>query len=259
MDKGLKEYEQHYNQSKELNKLSLFSESINELNLAIEIAKKNNWEQKYLDASVTLGEMMRRTGDHNTGVEILEKLTNSIKYPKIHVRKLGRMAALYAEGGVGFRENQDVELVRFLNEGLEIAKKNKLEEEEASLSNELGHHLMVAGEIDESYIYLRRSAQLYDTLKDTNNYVNVMCHIMHIESLNKNYKKVDSIANQQLKLIKGHSWHGTEQTLYRTLHNRYSAVGDTLTSLRWWIKMQQAATELLKVRNDHKMAFYRVA
>jgi hypothetical protein len=83
-------YEQHYEKSRELNILSLFSESVKELDIAINIAKKNNWEEKFLNATISMGEMMRRAGSHRIGIEILSTIPETSNYPKLEVRKIGR-------------------------------------------------------------------------------------------------------------------------------------------------------------------------
>lgn len=251
-------YQLHYEKSNELNTISRFSESIKELKIAIAIAEKNNWEERFINSTITLGEMMRRTGDHNRGVEVLESINDIAKYPRLEVRKLGRMAALYAEGGKDFRKNQTELMLSFLDQGLKIARTNGFEKEEAVLFNELGSYKKSISQYDSAKVDLERAAFLFQKLKDTNNYVNVMCHIMHIETVNLEFDKVDQIGKELLQLINGHEWFGTEQTLYRTLHNRYLSVGDTLESVRWALKEKDAAMELLKVRSNNEMSSYRV-
>ena len=92
------EFKKYYNKSINLNKLSLFSESIKELNTAILIAKENDLEEEYYSSSVFFAEMMRRSSNYKKGLTILENLVIPEKYLKLQVKKLGRMAALYAEG-----------------------------------------------------------------------------------------------------------------------------------------------------------------
>ena len=254
----LSQFYTHYNKSIDLNKLSLFSESINELKLAIDYAKSNDLDEKYIEASVFMGEMMRRTADHKKGLEILEKLTDSKKYLKLHVRKLGRIAALYAESKYKLTNSPNDSLKKYLKIALKIAKDNNFEAEEASLCNELGFFKLHNESLLSAKPYLLRSANLFRKLKDDNNYVVVMCHVLFINLKQKEFKKADNIINELLSLVKNHNWYGTEQTLYRNIAHRYLTVGDSLNSYKWRFKEIDAAGKLLASRNNNEMSYYRV-
>jgi hypothetical protein len=136
-------FEFHKEKSQELNHINLFRESIAELNIAIDIAKRNNNDEQLIDATVSLGELMRRTQQYPEGMEILRGLSDSYKHPRHHVRKLGRMAAIYAEYGREFEKldkklNAKDSIKLYLNEALKIAVEKNFSLEEASLRNELG-------------------------------------------------------------------------------------------------------------------------
>ena len=251
-------FEVHYNNSVGLNKLSLFSESIKELDIAIKIARKNNWQDKYLESSVFMGEMMRRTGDHKRGLEILERLTNSKKNPKLHVRKLGRMAALYAEGSHFEGSSPKDSIIKYLKKAIKIAIENKFYAEEASLSNELGFLKLNNDNLKVAKPYLLRSAMLFKEIKDENNYVVVMCHVLYVYTKEGDFKKADKIIIELLELIEGNKWYGTEQTLYRNISKRYLKTGDSISYYKWMAKEKDAAQKLLSKRSGKEMSYYRV-
>lgn len=251
-------FEKYYKNSKELNKLSLFSESIDELNLAIELAEKNNWEEEYLKASVFMGEMMRRTADHKKGLEILQKLTNSQKYLQLHVQKLGRIAALYAEGGNDVAQSPKDSLVKYLKIALKIAKDNNFEEEEASLCNELGFFKLHNENYKVAKPYLLRSAAIFKKLKDNNNYVVVMSHLLFVTLAEEKLNEADKIINELLGLVKNKQWFGTEQTLYRNIAHRYFVENDSINFNKWKLKEAEAAYKLLTRRSNNEMSYYRV-
>lgn len=251
-------FETHYKSARELNALSLFSKSITELHKAIDIAKKNNLEEAYLESSVFLGEMMRRTADHKKGLEILEKLVRTKKYPKIHAYKLSRMAALYAEGGDYPGRSPKDSLEKFLRLGLKISKENNFDQEEATMSNEMGFHILNNGNLDLAKKYFLRSAELFKKIDDKNNYVVVMCHLLKIKTIEKNFLEADIIGKELLALVKNNNWYGTEQTLYRNLAGRYVAEKDSLHYYKWLTEEKQAAYMLLNARTNLELSYYRV-
>ena len=248
----------HYNTSIEFNKLNLYSESIKELEKAIAIASEKKWKEKYLESSIFMAEMMRRTNDQRRGLEILEKLSDSKKYPELHVRKLGRMAALYAEGGEFPGRSPIDSLTKYLSVALNIAKKNKFYNEEASLSNELGYFKLHHENIAAAKPYLLKSAQLYKKLNDINNYVNVMSHILYIRLLEKNFKSADLLIKELLSLVEDQKWYATEQTLYRNIASRYLTVKDSLSYFKWMTKEKKAAYQIVVEKGNQAMSYYRI-
>ncbi|MFY9243031.1 MAG: sensor histidine kinase [Polaribacter sp.] len=257
-ENSIANFETYFERAKELNKLSLFSKSIIELNKAIELAKKNNLEKEYLESSVFLGEMMRRTADHKKGIEILEKLKNSKNYPKIHAYKLGRMAALYAEGGEYPGRSPEDSIKKYLSTGLKISKENNFYAEEAAMSNELGFSILNSGKFEEAKPYLIRSAKLFKQINDENNYVVVMCHLLKIKTIEKKFIEADAISKELLDLVKNNNWYGTEQTLYRNIAGRYLAEKDSITYYKYVTKEKQAAYQLLNARTNLELSYYRV-
>jgi two-component sensor histidine kinase len=251
-------FNNYYKSSKKLNRLSQFSNSINDLKKAIEIAKRNNWEKEYLEVSVFLGEMMRRTADHKKGLKILEKLENTKKYPRIHANKLGRMAALYAEGGV-FNGISKIDSIRkHLRIGLKIAKENNFYYEEAIMSNELGLHTLNTGKKEDAMKALLRSAKLFKQIKDNNNYVVVMTHVLKIKTIEKKLIEASKIAVELLELVKNNKWFGAEQSLYRYVARMHLAKNDSISYYKWMTKEKHAACQLLEARTSQELSYYRI-
>jgi two-component sensor histidine kinase len=249
----------HYSNSIELNKLSNYSESIKELEKAIAIAHKNNWEKKYLDTSITLGEMMRRTADQKKGLEILYKLTRTKKYIKLHVRKLGRIAALYAESQKKITDFPSDSIKKYLGIALKLAKENRFYAEEASLCNELGFFKMQNENLEEAKPLLLRSANLFKEVKDDNNYVVVMCHLLAIAVREEKIREADLMIKELLDIVKNNNWYGVQQTLYKNIASRYLKMNDSISYYKWMLKEKDAGHKVLEQRNNQKMSDYRVA
>lgn len=251
-------FESYLKSSKELNKQSQFSKSIIDLNRAIEIAKRNNWEKEYLEANVFLGEMMRRTQDHKKGVELLKGLQNIENYPKLNANKMSRLAAIYLEWEVLYQVSRKDSSVYYVKKGLDIAKANNLNEEEASLLNLYGYDKLLNGKKDEALVIFERSAQLFKKLNDLNNYAIVQCHILDIYISKKNFIEADKIKEELLNIVLPTNWYGTQRTLFKRISDRYLISGDSINYYKWLVREKHAVLEYQQAKYDRDMSIYRV-
>jgi two-component sensor histidine kinase len=244
--------------AKALNKLSLFSKSITDLNIAIEIAHRNKWEEEFLESNVFLGEMMRRTQDHKKGVKILRRLKNVDKYPKTNAKKMSRLSALYAEWDVLYHESKKDSSLYYLNKGLKIAKNNNLLEEEAGLLNLLGFEKLSSGNSKDAFVDFTKAADIFKNLNNMDNYTLVMCHIMGIHLKNKDFLKCDEIKSELLKIIANTNWYGTQRTLFEKISDRYLQSGDSINYYKWLVKEKHAVLEYHKQESNNMMSNLRV-
>ncbi|WP_375240527.1 histidine kinase dimerization/phosphoacceptor domain -containing protein, partial [Polaribacter sp.] len=251
-------FESYFKSAKDLNKKSQFSKSIIDLNRAIEIAKRNNWEKEYLEANVFLGEMMRRTQDHKKGVELLRGLQSIENYPKLNANKMSRLAAIYLEWEVLYQVSRKDSSVYYVKKGLEIAKSNNLNEEEASLLNLYGYDKLVNGKKDEALVIFERSAQLFKKLNDLNNYAIVKCHIMDIYISKKNFIEADKIKDELLNIVLPTNWYGTQRTLFKRISDRFLISGDSTNYYKWLVREKHAVLEYQEAKYDRDMSIYRV-
>ncbi|NOQ75076.1 MAG: hypothetical protein GQ574_23890 [Crocinitomix sp.] len=256
-------YDQHIELAEQYNRAYRFDESIAELEVAMEIAKQDNNERQLLDVEISLAEMMRRTQNYLKGIEILDAPGNYKKYPDLHVRRLGRLAALYGEGDY-FEEtfSDDVNVVdsiqQFLSEALQIAIANDFLEQEAGLQNELGLFIMRQNSRKASIPHLERSAEIFLELGDTVNYIRPMIFLMENELEFGNLNRFDKIANDLLALVNGNNWYNVEADLFKMIGNRYLSVGDSLNHCQWQMKADKNHLEVQKIINNDRMISYEV-
>lgn len=253
------EFDKHFELAEGYNNFSFYAECMDEVNAALKIAKEQDWEVKEISLNIFLAEVKRKTQDHAEGLSLLYNLHNSINYPKLHVKKLGRMAALINEmpGIIDLARNRD-SVLHYLDSALRIATKLGLQSEQAGLYNELGFTIG-ALDVDSSLWYLEKSAQLFNSIGDTPNYVVVLTNIMRTHTLQGDYEKVEPIVVEILNLIQSSSWNSTGVKLefYRTLTFYYITIGDSLKFTSWNVEKYKAKAEILETMNSSKLNSFR--
>jgi two-component sensor histidine kinase len=142
---------------------------------------------------------------------------------------------------------------------MKIAIEHNLESEEASMCNELGQHYMNTIGGKEAEPFIRRSVFLYENLKDSNNYMNSLCKLMHLNLIYEEFAKIDSIAKIIIPIRAGRNWYGTDQSFYRSYANRFLHVGDSLNYYRWALKEKEAAIQMQRVRTENNLNHYRIS
>jgi two-component sensor histidine kinase len=257
-------YDYHLNLGQEHNLAYKFPESIRQIEVAISIAKKEHNLEKQLTAEVSLAELMRRTQNYRTGLDILYAQDEYKRFPKVYVRRLGRMAALYSEGAF-FPEifsgdvNVEDSIKAFLKEAISISVINNFEDEEASLSNELGLFLMRKGKRQESIPHLQRSAELYMKLGDTVNYVRPMIRLMeNCMMISNDMERFDSIAETLLPMTNGKGWYSLEAELFTFIGSGCVHRGDSLGYYKWLLRSEQSSAEFNKLMHSEKLASIEV-
>ncbi len=172
-----KQLDEHYKQAMHFKEISLFGESIGELDKVIKLAKQYDFQEERIRASISKAELFRKVENFDRGIALLSKLNGSEKYPKLHVQKLGRLAALYAENADFSTDVQRDSINAFVQEGIRISTRLGLKEEEASLRNELGFSQSRSRRFDVALKNLQKATTLYRELGDEENEVGVLINI----------------------------------------------------------------------------------
>jgi two-component sensor histidine kinase len=242
-------YEYHLNLGQELNLAYNFPESIRHIESAIRIAKKEHNLKNQINAEISLAELMRRTQNYTVGLEILYSQKNFEQFPLLHVRRLGRMTALYSEGAYFpdmFPSDVKLEdsIALFLDQAISISMNHSFEKEEASLRNELGLFLMRTDKRQESLTHLRRAAEIYKDLKDTVNYIRPMMRLMENRMIiSNNMESFDSIATELVSLVDGKGWYSLEAELFKLVGSGHAFRGDSLEYYKWLYRAEKSAAE----------------
>lgn len=207
-------YAQHYRQALTYSDASLFGPAIEEINAAIAVATSQHQEKQRIEAGIALGELFRKTGDYEKGLAQLRSLTGAVAYPELQVRRLDRMAAIYDEWhNTKLLHGQD-SVSLYLDSALSLSSRLHLPAEEASLYNQLGFHFCTS-DPEKGLDYLLHAAQLFESLRDTHNYVGAMTNVLRCYMAQHDSLHAGRIIRELVPLIKDKKWYTAEIELYR--------------------------------------------
>lgn len=207
------EFNLHYNRAMAYDKLYVFGPCIEELNKAIDYASLHNLEYERVNATITLAEILRKTHDYDKGINLLLKLERSTAYPKLHVRKLGRMAAIYSE----WTHSRD-SILHYLDSALALASSMHLKAEAASLYNELGYTLSGVNR-QLGLFNLRRSAALFKEMKDTANYISPMINMLRSYLVLKDKPHAEAVIRELMPLLNNRNSYTSQIEFYNLMAN----------------------------------------
>ncbi|WP_323755791.1 sensor histidine kinase [Roseivirga sp.] len=235
------DFRQHFDQAEKLSRASLYSECIDELTKSIKLAQLNHLEKEEIQATIFLAETLRKTKDYDKGAALLLRLKNTEKYPLEHVKKLGRLAAIYHESSFDDRQQTVDSVSKYINLGLEFADSYDFEIEKALLKNEFGH--LIGG--SDALPYHLEAAQLFLKNNDRHNYVGALTKVLNIyQNTLYDYGKADSIIQILLKETEGKNWHTAEVELFNIIAYQYILKsGDSLNYFKW---QNKASNSLIK-------------
>lgn len=257
-ESGDDEYELRMAQAAEYKSLSLFAESRLELEAAILLATEQHSDEKRLNATIALGELLRKIQEFEAGVVLLKSIPESEGFPELHVRKLGRLAALYIEYADALHMNRMDTGIMYLKEALALAEDSSFELEMASLKNELGCVLFRDQPIHRSMELFREAAAMFLNAGDTQNYANVLTHLLDGHQRMGNCERADSVAQILLTTVKEKGWHVIEKYTYDLLAVECENQGDMLGYYEWKLRSEECNELLLKAINSRQMAALRV-
>lgn len=250
--------DEHYSQAKMYDKVSLYGECLGELDQIIMIGSANGFEKRVLEASIMKAELFRKTQDFDSGIDLLSSLQNSKKYPELHVKKLGRLAALYAENGALPRKVQVDSTHAFINEGIEIAVRLNLKADQAGLLNELGFLQNREHDFKEGLRNLFKSAALFKEIGDEENEIGALINVIDVYVNTLQRDKFHELYPILVKRVESTENYGSQSKLYGLISVPYLQSGDTITALKWADKANRATVERVKQINSSQMAAFKV-
>ena len=252
-------FNEHYNRGRELMGIADYAQAINELEVAIKVAKENNWEKRQIDVSITLAELLRKTHAHDASLELLNSLTTSEKFPKLHVRKLGRIAAYYHERKLPSEVNQFDSVRHYLDSALFLSEQFGDDLLIASLLNELGCLVSRHESYAKGQPYLLKAADLFLQEGDTANYTVAMYHVVDNLIELKELEKADSITEVLLGYIEGKNWYDIEIDLFYFAGKIKKRQNDSLTYLKWKVREKESLVARDQKVHSQQMSFFRVS
>lgn len=252
-----KDYEEYKNQSRTYEKVALYAEALKNLDLAIDLAKQEEWKEEELKCHISKAEIKRKAGDFQDGYEILIGLKGSHQFPKTHVRKLERIVALIQAGGLGyFPENEAHKIEKtYLDSGIYLAQSQGFDLELAGLYNLRGFGLR-GQDKDSSLQYFKQSAKLFIENGDTQNYVVAKTNEIRVyvdlqDSLNavNTFTEINRLLNKK-------AWYRTETTLYQLMFQYFAQGKDTSLTNYWKMRFFQSMyLHDQRANNDQMMAY----
>ena len=234
--------------------LYLFEQAMSNWTKAIELAKEQGLTEQYLDARISLAELLRKTGDYERSLNILLNLHETRHHPRLQVRKLGRIAAVYHErGGM---PSDTVEY--YITKALDLAIDFNFVAHEASLKNELGYFISRNKSVEQGLEFLLEAARIYHTINDTFGYIGAKTHVLEDYYSLGQTENVKLVQQELLSLVKGTSWYSAQVDIYDIIANYARSAGDSLKFYRWKKKAGDAATLNDRAVSSKQMAAFRV-
>ena len=248
----------HVERAQQFEKVSIFAEAISEWQKAKAIADSLGLRKEFFDVSISLAELMRKSQQFDRGLEILTQLKGTEEFPSVHVRKLGRLAALYHEAHLPEEVHKLDSVKHYLDSGIAMAVQLDLPLEEASLKNELGYFISRNVSPAKGVTISKEAAMLFKLHGEDQNYVGAMTNILRSCIAMNNLERADSIIHILLNEVEDKDWYDAETELYRNIAYRYGVVGDSVRQHSWDVKVTEATLNWERVVNSQKMVMFRV-
>lgn len=248
--------EETYQEAERYAKVSLYGECLASLNGLIKEAEKQGNREYEIKASILKAEVFRKTRKFKRSTDILKGLENTREFPKLHVKKLGRLAATYREDGSVSEGVKNDTVLKIINEGIELAKQYELIEEEASLRNELGLMQAEAQEFEEADINLKRAAELFRKISDTENEMWAVRNILASLIWQKRIDEFNEMYPDAVEKVKDTEWYQLQSGIYVLIGNVERAHGDPIVGWQWHGKANQATVDYYTNMNTEQMAAF---
>ncbi|MDB2657240.1 hypothetical protein N9Y60_04215 [Crocinitomicaceae bacterium] len=254
----------------QLDDAGLYGECLQKLDEIIEETADDKDQTNFIKASIMKAETFRKTEHFRRGMTILEELENTKKYPELHVKKLGRMAAIYRQDIVAFSDVDNDSLLNILNEGIRLAKHYGIFTEEASLRNELGYKQSEmadragnAGDlVTEAQLFskaernLKMAADIFRSVGDTENELWVMRNILITKIWKGEIDAFNELYPQILEKLEGNEWYQLQAGIYRLIGNVKTAEGDTINGYSWSELAHASTSDFHAKKNTTQMAAF---
>lgn len=253
-------FEEKYAESLALSRVGLYAKSIEIIDEAIQLANENGLEEEAIMAGIDRAEIMRKTQDFRNGLDILQNIKGSEKYPLQHVRLLDRSVSLIFEGNFYSDKERAETIQSLLDSAITLAERNGFKSEEASLKNQKGYFMDKEKYAKEAISFMVDAADIFLELKDTLNYIGVMTKALVVYGNNlENTVKSDSIISILLNELEGKKWHVGEAELYGFMSDYYLKYqGDSVAYYRWQSRKWESALNYKTQISNNEMDNFRV-
>ncbi|MFT5821098.1 MAG: two-component sensor histidine kinase [Crocinitomix sp.] len=248
----------HFKLADQYNDIALYGECIGELDEVINLSNKYKLEKSFIKASIIKAEIFRKTQNFERGIILLESLNVTEEYPLLHVQKLGRLAALYAENGNLDTKTQDDSIKAFINEAIPLAIKFNFKEEEAGLRNELGFRQNRQRIFDAGLNNLLTAAELYEEIGDTINEISVLVNVLDLYVNAGNFDQFDSLYPVLVDRVEETEWYSVRSNLYRIINAPFAAEGDIESASKWSALSNAYTVKRIEKTNSSQMAAFKI-
>ena len=255
---GLSTFNQRISQAKQLSLGSRYAESVQLLQEAQTLANDSAREDWYAEATIALAEVMRASFEFDRGMDLLRSLEGTNRYPKLHVQKLGRIAAIYAQGYDQDSTYHKDSLTTILSRAIVLSVQHGLLAEEASLRNELGFFQSRAYEFETALPNLQQSANLFLQVGDSINWAGSMTNIVDLYVVKGDFHMVDSIGPPLYNIVLTHNWHAVGSRLCSYIAGRHHLEGDTIRHAHWASSASAHTVEHMRAIFNSQVAAYKV-
>ncbi|NOQ72839.1 MAG: hypothetical protein GQ574_12585 [Crocinitomix sp.] len=248
----------HFKLADQYNDIALYVECLGELDAIIEISNNNNLEESLIKASIKKAEIFRKTQSFERGINLLESLKETERFPQLHVQKLGRLAALYAENGALDPKVQDDSVAAFTAEGIDLALKFGFVGEEAGLRNELGFRQNRHRDFDNGLENLLRSAELFQTIGDKENEAGALINVLDLYVNKGDFDRFDSLYPILVSQVEGTDWHSAQGKLFSIIAAPFDAKDDTVSAYYWMSLANSQTVQQIEKTNSAQMAAFKI-
>ncbi|MCB0482184.1 MAG: sensor histidine kinase [Flavobacteriales bacterium] len=251
-------YNYHCQKANKYTDVSFYTSSIEEWQEAMAIAESSGNEEQYINAVVSLAEVLRKIQYFDLGIQHLRSIKNSEKYPLLHVRKLGRLAALYNEQTFPPEFHQYDSVRKYLHIAIPLAEKHGFRLEVASLKTELGTITWRYESAEKGLELFYSAAKIFMDEQDMGNYVNVMIHVMDIYYQQGRTTEANEISEELQAILKDKKWYTLEVILYNLISYQHRLAADSLNYFDWKLKSKRSQIKNMEDLNSKQMAAFRV-
>ncbi|GAB5417689.1 MAG: hypothetical protein Crog4KO_26750 [Crocinitomicaceae bacterium] len=250
------ELEAIFQEAERYSNAAMYGESLESLNQLIHKAAKAGNDAYEIKASILKAEIFRKTRKFQRGIEILEDLHKTSKYPELHVRKLGRMAAIYREDGSVSETVKNDTVLKLLNQGIEMAQSYELIGEEAGLRNELGFMQAQQHKFEQADANLAMAMNLFKKVGDTENEMWVTRNIMSSLVWQGKIDEFKEMYPEVVNKIEETDWFQLQGSIYELISKVERVHGDEIVGWQWQARANDASLDFYERVNTRQMAAF---
>lgn len=259
-----------FKQAEQFDDAGLYGECLGKLDEIIGKTEDQKDQKDFIKASIMKAEIFRKTERFRRGLEILESLQNTMIYPELHVKKLGRMAAIHRQDDQADPNFNNDSIQQLLNEAIQLAKRHNIPLEEAGLRNELGYMLaQIAAQSGNSGKHqkeaelfamaeknLKLAADIFSREGDTENELWVLRNILATHVWKQDFDAFNEMYPKVVEKLEGHNWYQLQSGIYGLISNVKMASRDSLEGY-YWSELAHASTVSFHAKkNSLQMAVF---